>query len=121
METTQRVERMRHRLKELGMNYSDLSKMANIPLSTVNKVLSGHTRRPRIDTMEALETALGLYEQAEESELIPEFRKRLETTVRMRKIDPSMLPEDRRQLCLKLMEETFRTIKNYKFPDDDEK
>ena len=39
----------------------------------------------------------------------------------MRKIDPSMLPEDRRQLCLKLMEETFRTIKNYKFPDDDEK
>lgn len=120
MEITQRVERMRRKLKKLGMNYGDLSKLANIPLSTVNKVLSGHTRRPRIDTMEALESALGLYDSGSEADVIPEFRRKLETTVRMRKIDPSTLPEDRRQLCLKLMEETFRTIKNYKFPEDED-
>ena len=34
--------------------------MSNIPFSTILKVLSGNTKNPRIDTMEAIERALGL-------------------------------------------------------------
>lgn len=49
------------KLKEKNMTYEDLSKLSSVPIQTIQKVLAGHTAHPRIDTIEAIEKALGLY------------------------------------------------------------
>ena len=53
------IQEIKDRKKKLGMTNSELSERSGVPLSTVAKVLGGTTRRPRIDTIRALEAALG--------------------------------------------------------------
>lgn len=52
------IDEMKRLKQELGLSYADLSIRSGIPLSTVQKVLSGHTKYPREGTLEALEAAL---------------------------------------------------------------
>ncbi len=47
-------------MKVRGITQKDLSQMANIPLQTIRKIFAGYTSHPRIDTMQAIEKALGL-------------------------------------------------------------
>ena len=49
--------------KSKGISFDSLSAMAEIPKSTVEKVLLGITKHPRIDTMRAIEQALGINEE----------------------------------------------------------
>lgn len=51
---------LRERLKELGWNESELARRSKIPQSTVNRVLTGQTKSPRIDTLRTLAKALGM-------------------------------------------------------------
>lgn len=46
--------------KELGLTFDQLSKMSGVPLQTLHNIFRGHTQNPRIDTMQAIEEALGL-------------------------------------------------------------
>lgn len=43
-----------------GLSIEDVAKNANLPKGTVEKVLFGIVKHPRIDTMEAIEKALGI-------------------------------------------------------------
>ena len=54
------VSYIKRRLKELKMTYPELSAKSNVPLNTIKSIMSGKTPRPRIDTVRAIETALGL-------------------------------------------------------------
>ncbi len=54
------IEFYRRRKKELGITFEELSKRANLPLSTIYDIFRGVTRSPRIDTVAAIERALGL-------------------------------------------------------------
>ena len=42
------------------MTYEELSQKSGIPLRTLENIFHGITKNPRIDTMQAIETALGL-------------------------------------------------------------
>lgn len=63
-------------MKTNNITYQDLSDMSQIPLNTLKNLFCGKTKNPRIDTMQAIETALGLNEKSppilseEEKELI---------------------------------------------------
>lgn len=46
--------------KNAGISIEELSNRANLPKSTVEKILFGVVKHPRIDTMQAIERALGL-------------------------------------------------------------
>lgn len=46
--------------KNAGLSIEELSNRANLPKSTVEKILFGVVKHPRIDTMQAIERALGL-------------------------------------------------------------
>ncbi len=46
--------------KNAGLSIEELSERANLPKSTVEKILFGVVKHPRIDTMQAIERALGL-------------------------------------------------------------
>lgn len=51
-------------LKQKKMTYEDLSKISGLSLSCIRKIMSGAARYPRIDTIEAIENALGLSSEA---------------------------------------------------------
>ena len=55
--------------KSMNMSFEELSTRANLPKSTVEKVLFGIVKNPRIDTLQAIERALGI----EEEKTAPEY------------------------------------------------
>lgn len=47
-------------LKQKSITYEKLSEMSGIPLNTLKNIFRGKTEHPRIDTIQAIERALGL-------------------------------------------------------------
>lgn len=58
MEIKNQILLIKQELKNRKMTYEDLSKISNIPVSTLMKILSGHTSNPRLDTINAMTNAL---------------------------------------------------------------
>ena len=54
------IERLKNAKKEKKLTYEELSKSSGVPLSTIYDLFRGVTTAPRIDTMQAIEKALGL-------------------------------------------------------------
>lgn len=57
---------LKKRKKELGLSYDDLAAMSGIPKTTITNIFTGRTDNPRVDTMQAIENALGLNHPTEE-------------------------------------------------------
>lgn len=51
-------------LKDHKMTYKDLAEKCNVPESTLKNLFSGATKNPRIDTMQAIERALNIADDA---------------------------------------------------------
>lgn len=49
-------------LKDNNITYIELSNKSGIPIGTLKSIFSGRTPTPRIDTVQAIENALGLSE-----------------------------------------------------------
>jgi len=47
-------------MKANKITYKDLSEKSGVPESTLKNIFAGFTQNPRIDTMQAIEKALGL-------------------------------------------------------------
>ena len=58
--SNQTVQALKKQLKQIGMTYEQLSTKSGIPLNTLKNIFSGRTEHPRIDTVQAIERALGL-------------------------------------------------------------
>lgn len=58
-----KIEELNEERKRQDLSVEDLAKKAGMAKSTVEKILFGITRNPRIDTMQAIERALGLSEE----------------------------------------------------------
>lgn len=54
------LELYKKRKKELNMTFEQLSEISGVPLQTLHNFFRGHTTHPRIDTMQAIERALGI-------------------------------------------------------------
>ena len=54
------IDLWKKRRKELGLKYEDLAEAAKVSLNTVKNIFRGYTECPRIDTVQAIEQALGL-------------------------------------------------------------
>lgn len=55
-----KIQYYKDHLKQIGMTYEQLSEKSGIPLNTLKNIFRGKTVHPRIDTMQAIEEALGL-------------------------------------------------------------
>lgn len=55
------IEEMRQKKQELGYSYEQIAELANLPLSTVQKVFGGITKSPRYDTLKALEQVFDVF------------------------------------------------------------
>jgi len=54
------ADRLRSKLRELGLNESELGRRAKVPQPTINRILSGESQSPRKSTVEPIATALGV-------------------------------------------------------------
>lgn len=52
-------ERVKGLKKQAGINTKELSEKSGVPLGTLNKLLSGQTDKPKLDTLEKIASALG--------------------------------------------------------------
>ena len=57
------IEEIKKYMKENKISQIQLAEKSGIPLQTIRKVLCGITQTPRIDTMNAIITALGIEEK----------------------------------------------------------
>jgi transcriptional regulator with XRE-family HTH domain len=55
-----RIERLKQRKKEIGITFDELAKNTGISRRAICALFSGKTENPRIDTVQAIEQALGL-------------------------------------------------------------
>ena len=56
--TTMKIEELKKKKQELKLTTAQLSLLSGVPAGTINKILSGETKSPRIDTLTALEEAI---------------------------------------------------------------
>lgn len=54
------IEEINQIRKDKGISVEELALLSKLPKSTVEKVLFGIVKHPRIDTMQAIERALGI-------------------------------------------------------------
>ena len=57
------IQTIKTYLKNNKITYEQLSERSGIPLNTLKNIFSGRTSNPRIDTMQAIEAALGIEEK----------------------------------------------------------
>ena len=62
-EFTMTIEELKNRKTALGLTNEMIAKAADLPLSTVQKIMSGATKAPRKSTLIAIETILAAEEQ----------------------------------------------------------
>ena len=63
------LERLKQAKKEKNITFDELSEISKIPKTTLTNIFCGNTKHPRIDTMQAIERALGI----EEEKTAPEY------------------------------------------------
>ena len=61
------IEEIKKYMKSNKITYERLSELSKIPIGTLRDIFRGATKNPRIDTMDAIEEALGLKEQPKRS------------------------------------------------------
>lgn len=81
------------RKKELKLTNKQIAELANLPLRTVEQIMCGTVKSPRLDTVEAIERALGLNEKSPNS-INNTFSDEEQTIIKMYR----SLPEKLKQL-----------------------
>ena len=71
------IDELKQRKKALGITYDALAPRSNVPLRTLENIFNGITKHPRIDTMQAIERALGLENEKTPPDELSEGEKAL--------------------------------------------
>lgn len=67
-ELNQRIEYLKSYAKSSNITYDLIYEKSGIPVSTLKKIFSGKTVNPRLDTVQAIERALGINENSPSEE-----------------------------------------------------
>lgn len=70
------IEALKQRKKEIKMTLQEISDESGIPKRTLEDIFRGRTKNPRLDTIQAIERALGIDEK-KPSDNLSEEEKRL--------------------------------------------
>ena len=77
------LDDLKAKKRELNITFEELAQKSGIPLRTIENIFHGVTKNPRIDTMQAIERALGLDAQAEPPTMPEEVRELAELIAQM--------------------------------------
>jgi transcriptional regulator with XRE-family HTH domain len=87
------------------MTYEQLSEKSGIPLNTLKNIFSGKTAHPRIDTIQAIESALGL--TTDETQKSPQDE--LSEGEKMLLDLFNRVPEDKQELVLQMIQVALKS------------
>lgn len=68
IELNKKIEALKEYAKLSDITYEIISERSGIPVSTLKKIFSGKTSNPRLDTVQAIERALGINEKSPSEE-----------------------------------------------------
>ena len=71
------IQEIKAYMKAKKITYQDLADMTGISISTIKKIFSGISQYPRIDTMQAIERALGIENKKSPTDELSEGEKAL--------------------------------------------
>lgn len=54
------LEKINEYKKKMGLTTEELSKLSGVPVGTLNKILSGATKDPKLETLKSIARVLGL-------------------------------------------------------------
>ena len=54
------LERINEYKKKMGLTTEDLSRLSGVPIGTLNKILSGATKDPKLETLKSIARVLNL-------------------------------------------------------------
>lgn len=57
------IEVLKTAKERLGISYDEIARRSGVPKATVTNVMCGYTKRPRIDTIQKIQTALGITDE----------------------------------------------------------
>lgn len=67
------IQEIKNYMKRENITQIELSEKSKIPLQTIRKIFSGIVKNPRIDTMQAIEKALGLIQENKDNPNAKEY------------------------------------------------
>ena len=95
------IDRLKKRKKELGLSNAALAELSGVSLGSINKIFAGQSVNPRVETVKAIERALGMkraepkaYDTDTESELLQDSAAEYKVLYTVK--DVEALPEDKR-------------------------
>ncbi len=101
------IDYVKKLMKERKITYDDLAQMTNLSISAIKKIFSGIAKYPRIDTVEAIEKALGIEKEKSPSTLSDDEQRLLNAF--------RLLADSRKKYILELIEDLIRsTMENDK-------
>jgi transcriptional regulator with XRE-family HTH domain len=100
------IQEIKKFMKENKITQIELAEMSKIPLQTIRKVLSGITPNPRIDTMQAIERALGINAQNEKT--LPQLSDGEQKLIELFRL----VPQDQQDLVLSMINGAIESLNN---------
>lgn len=91
-------------MRENKISQIELAEKSKIPLQTIRKILSGVTPNPRIDTVDAINKALGLEKEKTPTQLSEGEEKLLEAF--------RQVPQEQQDLVLSMVKVALESLKN---------
>ncbi len=91
-------------MKYKKITQPELSAISGIPLNTLKCIFSGRTPNPRIDTVEAIEKALGLQNEKTPPQLSDGEQKLIELF--------RLVPQDQQDLVLSMINGAIESLNN---------
>lgn len=95
------IDQLKKRKKELGLSNAALAELSGVSLGSINKIFAGHSVNPRVETVKALERALGMKRMEPKTyDLDPETTILQDSAAEYKVLhtvkDVEALPEDKR-------------------------
>lgn len=99
-----KIDILRERKKELNITFEELAQKSGIPLRTLENIFHGVTKNPRIDTMQAIERALGL-----DNDKNPSGNELSEGEAELLELF-NRVPEDKKELVLQMIQTAVKNL-----------
>lgn len=104
------IDLWKKRKKQKKISYDELSLIAKIPRRTIVSIFSGETQAPRIDTVQAIEKALGL---DDDGITVIKHNELTETETRLLTAFNALIPP-MQEYVLEMVEKLTETERNIK-------
>lgn len=82
-----KISQIKQILKERKITYAKLAELSGVSVKTLESIFAGNTPHPRIDTMQAIERALGIDETPQQADSRPAVAQIVERCAELTEVE----------------------------------